>query len=184
MLLFISIVTPYRIAFTTADDITWLTINYVVDFLFAVDLVVTFLSAYEDDNEELIHDKCTIAKAYLKSWFLVDLLSVIPLTEFIETTNSSALSRIARLPKLYRLIRVFKLIRVLKMIKERKTLSRQLNDILKVSDSIERLVFFCFMYLMLVHITSCFWIIIASFEDTDVQNFILHNNLEDLDAGY
>jgi Ion transport protein len=108
-------------------------------------------------------------------------ISIIPLSEFLETSDFASLARIARLPKLYRLIRMFKLIRLLKVIKERNTISKYLNEVLKLSVALERLVFFCFMFMILVHITACFWVILSSFEDNE-DNLIMRNGLNMLDS--
>jgi hypothetical protein len=161
ILIFSAITTPFRIAFSETDDLEWTIINYTVDSTFFIDIIICFMSAFEDENEELVYDRCVIVKTYLKSWFIIDLFSILPLSELMETSDFSSLARIARLPKLYRLIRMFKLIRLLKVIKERNTLSKYLNEVLKVSVAVERLVFFCFMFVILVHITSCFWVIMA-----------------------
>lgn len=64
--------------------------------------------AYNSSNEELVDDRKKIAVAYLKSWFVIDCISILPLHYIIETNDYSSLARIARLPKLYRLIRIFK----------------------------------------------------------------------------
>ena len=74
---------------------------------------------------------------------------------------------------------MFKLIRLLKVIKERNTISKYLNEVLKLSVALERLAFFCFIYVLLVHIIACFWVIIATFEDTDENNFIMWNHFGD-----
>lgn len=70
----------------------------------------------------------------------------------------------------------------MKVIKERNTISKYLNEVLKLSVALERLVFFAFLFVILVHITACFWIILATFEDSD-DNFIWHNGAMNLSAG-
>ena len=176
ILIFTAYATPYRLAFVEFDNTAWSMINYIIDAIFCTDVVICFLSAYEDENEELVHDRAIIAKKYIKTWFFIDLTSSFPLAEILQSSSFATLARISRLPKLYRLIRMFKLIRLLKVIKERNTISKYMNEVLKLSVAIERLVFFCFIYVVLVHITACFWVIIASFEDTDTDNLILHNH--------
>ena len=100
----------------------------------------------------------------------------------MSSGDFASLARISRLPKLYRLVRMVKLIRIMKMVKERNTISRYMNDVLKLSVSVERLTFFCFIFVVLVHITTCFWVLIASFEDS-TDNLIIRNNLMDLSSG-
>ena len=64
-----------------------------------------------------------IAKTYLKGWFSIDLISILPISYLFESSNTgyNKLARIARLPKLYRLARMMKMVRMLKMVKERST---------------------------------------------------------------
>lgn len=64
--------------------------------------------AFHNRNEELIDDRKRIAITYLKTWFIIDLISILPMNYIIETNDYSSLARIARLPKLYRLVRIFK----------------------------------------------------------------------------
>lgn len=182
VLIFTAIITPFRLAFSSSDDRTWSVINYVIDITFFLDIILTFFSAYEDENEELVHDRCVIASSYLKSWFLVDIISVLPISEFLQTGDFASLARIARLPKLYRLIRLIKLMRLLKIVKERNSISRYLTEVLKLSIAIERLVFFAFMYIMLVHIVSCLWVIIAQFGESDSNNLLFRNKMMDYET--
>ena len=79
VLIFIAIVTPFRLAFVEVDDPAWTGVDYMIDLIFAMDITICFFSAFEDENEELVHNQCTIASTYIKSWFFVDLISIIPL---------------------------------------------------------------------------------------------------------
>lgn len=85
----------------------------------------------------------------------------MPITYILQIGDYASLARLARLPKLYRLIKMAKLSRILKVIKERNTISKYLNEVLKVSVGFERLSFFALIFCITVHITSCFWVILA-----------------------
>ena len=50
-----------------------------------------------------------------------------------------------------------RLARILKVVKERNKLAKHLNEIMKISVSFERLMYFSFMFLILAHITACLW---------------------------
>ena len=52
--------------------------NYIIDILFAVDMIVIFNSAYYDEDLMLVEDRCQISYNYLTSWFLIDLICIIP----------------------------------------------------------------------------------------------------------
>ena len=78
VLIFTCMVTPYRIAFVEQDSNLWVFINFFIDGLFLIDMVLCFLSAYHTDEFELIEDRIEIAKTYLTGWFLIDLLAIFP----------------------------------------------------------------------------------------------------------
>ena len=106
-----------------------------------------------------------IAKNYLKFWFTFDIISILPISLVFSTSDYASLVRLTKLPKLYRLVKLTKLTRLLRMIKERNTISKYLNEVLKLSVGVERLAFFMLIFVLSVHITACFWVIIPSYEE-------------------
>ena len=82
VLIFTCMVTPYRVAFIEEETQTWNVINIIIDSMFFIDIILIFNSAYYENEFELVDDRKKIAKNYLKSWFMFDLLAVIPF-EFI-----------------------------------------------------------------------------------------------------
>lgn len=79
------IVTPVRIAFYESDDVQWQIINYTIDFLFFSDMVVSFNSAFYDEDFKIVDGRGIIAIGYLRGWFLIDLLSIFPFTPIAES---------------------------------------------------------------------------------------------------
>ena len=57
---------------------------YIVDAFFVMDIFVNFNTAVVVNELELITDRKKIAIHYIKSWFLIDLLSVIPFDIIFE----------------------------------------------------------------------------------------------------
>ena len=51
-----------------------------MDLIFLMDLVLNFFFAYYDDEYMLVDDRGAIAKNYLRSWFTVDLIAIIPIS--------------------------------------------------------------------------------------------------------
>lgn len=85
VLLFVAITMPYRIAFYDNDNKVWSAINVVVDVSFLLDMILTFFTAITDEEtNELVTDKRTIALSYFKSWFILDLISILPLDKIAE----------------------------------------------------------------------------------------------------
>ena len=87
LVLFVSVTTPARIAFTEEDNLEWTVIGLIVDVLFLVDLVLNFFSAYHDKELNLIDDRVKITKRYLRGWFFVDLISIVPISLITKAGN-------------------------------------------------------------------------------------------------
>jgi hypothetical protein len=82
VLITVTIIIPYRLAFDVGDGgdpIEWVIIYYIFDFIFAVDIVLCFLTSYTNSyhKTEIVSHKA-IAKNYMTGWFTIDLVSVIP----------------------------------------------------------------------------------------------------------
>lgn len=56
---------------------------------------------------------------YLRTWFIMDLLSTIPLDVVFQYGNLSKVVRFAKIGKIYKLIRVTKMVRLLQSAKLR-----------------------------------------------------------------
>ena len=54
MLLYTAIVTPYRVAFFDVDTTEWTLADLVVDGLFLIDIILNFITAYYDSEEDLV----------------------------------------------------------------------------------------------------------------------------------
>lgn len=89
LLLYTALFVPYRTAFIDESTTFSLVFDTFIDTLFITDLFVNFFSAYEDKEVgvEVRHRK--IILAYLKSWFLLDIVSCFP-TQLLEVGNSSS----------------------------------------------------------------------------------------------
>lgn len=73
---------PFRTAFI--DDVSkeFEYFEYVVDFLFLMDLFINFVSAYVDADRKKETRVKIIAINYIKTWFFLDLLACIPFQLF------------------------------------------------------------------------------------------------------
>ena len=80
VLLVISLVVPYRLAFATSESYSWTVVYVTTDILFFIDIILTFFTSVSDEQKVYdITDRCEIAKRYLKGWFWIDVLSILPL---------------------------------------------------------------------------------------------------------
>ena len=56
----------------------WTNINWVVDGLFLLDIILIFNTAILNEEYQIIEDRCAIAKDYLSFWFWIDIIAIIP----------------------------------------------------------------------------------------------------------
>lgn len=120
ILLFTSIVIPFRLAFVPEETRGWMIGFYCLDFLFFIDICLSFFTSYTDSfskREVLSHKK--IFKNYLKTWFFIDIMSVIPFDAMIKVEDESSQSfiRVTRLGKVYKIVRLLRLFKLLKLLK-------------------------------------------------------------------
>jgi hypothetical protein len=87
--------------------------------MFGIDILVIFNSAFYDDEFQIVEDRWIISKAYLQSWFVIDLLAIMPFELILQgtTDNYQDIVRFARIGRMYKLIKMIRLIRVLKIVK-------------------------------------------------------------------
>lgn len=79
LLVYTALFVPYKIAFYDVDPFTVVIVDYAVDVLFFIDLLVNFITSIEDPiRQTIIKNPSTIAKAYLQGWFILDLAACIP----------------------------------------------------------------------------------------------------------
>ena len=134
LLVYVGLIMPYNVCFIpsepgilTATDI----LDLFIDLFFGIDIIVNFISAYDDPVKDVtIIDFKTISKQYILSWFMLDVIAIIPFSLFEQannqgvTSNGGKLSRLARLPRLYRLVRILRMIKMLRIVKKQDELNK------------------------------------------------------------
>ena len=173
ILLLTCFVTPFNLAFTEeVDQVIWyVVVNYSIDFLFLIDIFINFNTAYQNELYETIDDRQKIAANYIKGWFLIDLLAIIPFELLIQMTQGdqdssgeefNKMVRMTRISKLYKLVKITRLLRLLKLMKKQNNqVIDKIGSSLKISQGFERLSFFFLILLLLCHFVCCLWIFVA-----------------------
>ena len=90
-----------------------------MDVCFLLDIIIIFNKTIFDENFQIVTDRKIIAAQYIKGWFFVDVLAIIPFDLFFGGSDLNQVVRIARIGRMYKLIKLTRLIRVLKIIKEK-----------------------------------------------------------------
>lgn len=108
IILYSAIVVPFRLGFHVVMSKAWLLAEVSVDVVFLIDMIFSLFTSYEENGEH-VHQLQAIAKNYMKSWFMLDLVSTMPFYLFGNNLKSLKLVRVIRLFRLLKLIRLLRL---------------------------------------------------------------------------
>ena len=173
----ILIFVPYRLAFgidvEPRDWDFWVDVG--VDVYFLADLIINFRTAYYVGNGKLVTDSCKIAKEYLRSWFIIDFFSCLPITyvamlvQHLQSNgqpqsqgNGGARLKMMKILRLMRLVKNLAKISKLKKLKEIKIkYEDQLGPLMTVVELFKFLImlFFC------GHMMACMWYVVGSIDE-------------------
>ena len=137
--------------------------------------MTNFLSAYNNKDQTLVTDLKSIAKHYILDWFFFDLISGIPFSFFMgnDQANAGAVAKLAKAPRLYKITKLAKLFRIVKVVKKKK-MFKSTNTMPGTSRFISSLL----ITITIIHIVSCLWIFITSF-DSENNNWMTEKKLLD-----
>ena len=86
IILYTSIVLPYKIAFN--DEDTSSVLDILLDVILFIDIILCFFSAYIDSEENVIKKHKKIIITYLKGWFIIDSVSIFPISYIMGAESS------------------------------------------------------------------------------------------------
>ena len=157
---------PYVIAFDIDElnqlDI-WFILNRIVDLVFISDIIVIFLTAYQDGKHYVVAYNL-IAWQYIKTWFLIDLCSSVPLDLIFWLFNPDSSGQAARSTKLFRVIKITRTLRILRIFKLQRVMLA-LEIFLNLNFSMMSIFkFFCGI-LLSAHLIACGFLFIGAGEE-------------------
>lgn len=112
---YVAISIPFRIGFQVElcpDDTAWW-VELCTDLIFAVDIVLNFRTGTVDIDGVVDLDPKGARSRYVKSWFLIDFMSVLPVTYIaLAVTGSCGTGEHVRAFKVIRLVRLLKMLKL------------------------------------------------------------------------
>eukprot|EP00937_MAST-01D_sp_MAST-1D-sp2_P004838 g4838.t1 len=167
MLLFCATCTPFEVAFLRSRLDALFFVNRVVDLFFIVDIGVNFVRAFWDNDAGMwVTSRVRIARNYLRGWFLLDVVSILPidiLSVAMEASESGA--GVGQL-KILRVIRVFRLAKLLRVARASRILAR-LEEHMAMSYCTLSLLKYAAIVVFTSHWVACAWHIVLVLESGD-----------------
>ncbi|XP_077076952.1 potassium voltage-gated channel subfamily H member 5a isoform X2 [Siphateles boraxobius] len=149
-----AIMVPYNVSFKTKqNNLVWLVLDSVVDVIFLVDIVLNFHTTFVGPGGEVISDPKLIRMNYLKTWFVIDLLSCLPydIINAFENVDEG-------LSSLFSSLKVVRLLRLGRV-------ARKLDHYLEYGAAV--LVLLVCVFGLVAHWLACIWYSIGDYEVID-----------------
>ncbi|EQC32905.1 hypothetical protein SDRG_09436 [Saprolegnia diclina VS20] len=163
---------PFQFAFQggymgdmTVDPVV-IMLDYCVDSVFGLDIVLNFRTGYLDDESQLVMDAQKIAKRYLKFWFWIDVASTFPIGAVADAMSPSAaqlnattVSSFQNL-KLIRFVRLARLLKLMRLLKLNRSVS-SVENVLDLSPAAIRLMKLFVHVCFIAHLSACIFFFIG-----------------------
>ncbi|CAF4650293.1 unnamed protein product, partial [Rotaria sp. Silwood2] len=163
------IVLPVAIAFFSEDinSAKWITFNVVSDAFFLFDIVVNFRTGVlrNDYIDEIILEPHLIAMHYIKTWFIIDLLSGYSIA---RTGRAIKVLRLVKLLSLLRLLRLSRLVRYI----------HQWEEFLSIASMVMRILNLIALIILLAHWNGCLQFMIPMFQNFPSDCWVALNGLQ------
>ncbi|KAM9329247.1 potassium/sodium hyperpolarization-activated cyclic nucleotide-gated channel 2 [Gastrophryne carolinensis] len=167
------IIIPVGITFFKDETTTpWIVFNVVSDTFFLMDLVLNFRTGIViEDNTEIILDPQKIKRKYLRTWFVVDFVSSIPVDYIFlivekgidyEVYKTARALRIVRFTKILSLLRLLRLSRLIRYIHQWEEIFHMTYDL---ASAVMRIFNLIAMMLLLCHWDGCLQFLVPMLQD-------------------
>ncbi|XP_034941455.1 potassium voltage-gated channel protein eag isoform X2 [Chelonus insularis] len=146
-----AIMVPYNVAFKnkTSEDVSLLVVDSIVDVIFFIDIVLNFHTTFVGAGGEVVSDPKVIRMNYLKSWFIIDLLSCLPYDVFNAFDHDED-----GIGSLFSALKVVRLLRLGRVV-------RKLDRYLEYGAAM-LILLLCF-YMLVAHWLACIWYVILRY---------------------
>ncbi|XP_040434773.1 potassium/sodium hyperpolarization-activated cyclic nucleotide-gated channel 1-like [Falco naumanni] len=167
------VIIPVGITFFTEQTTPpWIIFNVASDTVFLLDLIMNFRTGtVNEDSSEIILDPKIIKMNYLKSWFVVDFVSSIPVDYIFlivekgmdsEVYKTARALRIVRFTKILSLLRLLRLSRLIRYIHQWEEIFHMTYDL---ASAVVRIFNLIGMMLLLCHWDGCLQFLVPLLQD-------------------
>uniref|UniRef100_A0A8C7YRJ7 Potassium voltage-gated channel, subfamily H (eag-related), member 1a n=1 Tax=Oryzias sinensis TaxID=183150 RepID=A0A8C7YRJ7_9TELE len=169
-----AIMVPYNVSFKTKqNNVTWLVVDSIVDVIFLVDIVLNFHTTFVGPAGEVISDPKLIRMNYLKTWFVIDLLSCLPydvINAFENVDEVMCLSPLFFFQGISSLFSSLKVVRLLRL----GRVARKLDHYIEYGAAV--LVLLVCVFGLAAHWLACIWYSIGDYEVIDEETNLVRTD--------
>ncbi|XP_057684454.1 potassium/sodium hyperpolarization-activated cyclic nucleotide-gated channel 2-like [Corythoichthys intestinalis] len=181
------VILPWGITFfEDQNTIPWITFNMLSDTLFLMDLVFNFRTGIQGEDSHIVLDPKCIRLHYLRSWFLVDFISSIPvdyiflvvdLESFQDSTDVYRTARALRIVRFTKILSLLRLLRLSRLIRYIHQWEEMFNMTYDLASAVVRIVNLIGMMLLLCHWDGCLTFMVPMLQDFPADCWVSKNNM-------
>mmetsp|Transcript_104035 Transcript_104035/g.333470 ORF Transcript_104035/g.333470 Transcript_104035/m.333470 type:complete len:816 (+) Transcript_104035:59-2506(+) len=164
-MVFVAFVAPVQVAMLETKANVLFIVSSCIDTIFLIDIFINFCIMYQKrTNFGFVweHRQSAIAARYVKGWFAIDFISILPFDVVFLLSSSAYVQRMQAI-KVIRLLRLVKLARLLRVVR----LFRRFEVRTSISYGQLSLVkFFCILFII-THWLACLWALTLVLVDPD-----------------
>ncbi|XP_077598972.1 potassium/sodium hyperpolarization-activated cyclic nucleotide-gated channel 2 [Stigmatopora nigra] len=181
------VILPWGITFfEDQNTVPWITFNVLSDTLFLMDLVFNFRTGIQGEDSHIVLDPKRIRVQYLRSWFLVDFVSSIPVDYIFLVVDLESLQdssdvyrtaralRIVRFTKILSLLRLLRLSRLIRYVHQWEEMFNMTYDL---ASAVVRIVNLIGMMLLLCHWDGCLTFMVPMLQDFPTDCWVSKNDM-------
>jgi len=173
-----AVVTPFDVSFLEPKIDAVFFLNRTIDCYFIVDMIFQFFLMPQDKLGRYIKNQKKVAMLYLRSWFVIDFVSVLPFDIVGMVANSDDVSQL----KVLRVIRVLRLIKPLRIMRVNRVF-RRWENMYSINYSVFGLYCYIVFVFMSTHWFGCFYHLVAYVENGSNSWVIANTYVNDLPVG-
>lgn len=158
-LCFTALVTPYEVALLDTSFDPLFVVNRLIDSVFVVDMILQCLvekTIQTPDGTITINTHKELAKGYLRGWFVIDFVSILPFDLVGFLSGSAEISKM----KTIRLLRLARLLKLLRILRASRIISRWQTRI-SVSFGVQKMCSLFAGLLITSHWMACIWALVG-----------------------
>ncbi|RVE67264.1 hypothetical protein OJAV_G00115420 [Oryzias javanicus] len=181
------VILPWGITFfEDQNTLPWIVFNVLSDTLFLMDLIFNFRTGILVEDSHVILDPKEIRMHYIRTWFLVDFVSSIPVDyiflvvdlegrhESSDVYRTARALRIVRFTKILSLLRLLRLSRLIRYIHQWEEIFHMTYDL---ASAVVRIVNLIGMMLLLCHWDGCLTFMVPMLQDFPQDCWVYRNNM-------
>ena len=154
LVLYNVVIIPMELGLSMETTTSWTVIDYIVDSLFACDILLNFRTGYFDERNTLVMDTKKITNRYMSGWFFIDVVATFPfellaLMFGIDAGSNVTLFSLFKTPRLLRMGRILKFLENMK------------------GANVWRIVRLFALFFLMAHWVGCLWFLIAPDESKE-----------------